>query len=248
MMTFRAAGAGFCDIETGETGRLNGFRAGCRNSLIPADGVLNAPNFAFGCSCSYSLFTSLALVHVPDSNFWTYSKNEIGQGTVERLGINFGAPGDRRAPNGTMWLDYPNVGGSSWKVDVKVEADAPKYFRLHPSQIEGQELNWVAASGVEGVSRITIPVAVGGAKATERNYKLRFWFAEPTTVEQHRVFDVSVQGKKVLDDFDIRVEAGASRRAVIKDVRGVKASDQIVVEFSSERGRAFVSGIELVAE
>jgi len=98
------------------------------------------------------------------------------------------------------------------------------------------------------VSRIIIPVAFGDTKAVERNYKLRFWFAEPTTVEQHRIFDVSVQGKKVLDDFDIRTEAGTSRRAVIKVVRGVKASEQIVVDFSSERGRAVVSGIEVVAE
>ena len=244
---FRAAGAGFCDIESGETGRLNGFRSGCRNSLIPADGILNAPNFGFGCSCSYSLFTSLALVHVPESNFWTYSKNEPGQGTVKRLGINFGAPGDRRSKEGTMWLDYPNNGAPS-KVDVKVEADSPQYFRLHPSQIDGSDLNWVAASGVENVNRITIPVVVGGAEPEERTYDVRFWFAEPKDVEDHRVFDVSVQGKKVLDNFDTRTEAGQARRAVIKEVRGVSASGQIVVEFSSERGGTIISGIEIVAQ
>ncbi len=71
---------------------------------------------------------------------------------------------------------------------------------------------------------------------------------EPTTVEQHRIFDVSVQGKNVLDDFDIRTEAGTSRHAVIKEVRGVKATEQIVVDFSSERGGSVVSGIEVVAE
>jgi len=60
--------------------------------------------------------------------------------------------------------------------------------------------------------------------------------------------DDSVQGKKVFDDFGIGTEAGTSRRTVIKDVRGVKASDQIVIDFSSENGRAIVSGIEVVAE
>ena len=92
-----------------------------------------------------------------------------------------------------------------------IATDSPKYFRLHPSQIEGQELNWVAASGIENVGRITIPVAVGGAKAVERNYNLRFWFAEPTTVEQHRIFDVSVQGKKVLDDFEWKLMSNKIR-------------------------------------
>ena len=46
MLTFRAASAGYLDLATGGTGRLEGFRTGCRNSLIPAGGVLNAPNFA----------------------------------------------------------------------------------------------------------------------------------------------------------------------------------------------------------
>ena len=107
---------------------------------------------------------------------------------------------------------------------------------------------WVAASGVENVNRITIPVALGGAEPEERTYNLRFWFAEPKDVKDHRVFDVSVQGEKVLDNFDTRTEAGQARRAVIKEVKGVSASGQIVVDFSSERGGTIISGIEIVAQ
>ena len=117
LMTFRADSAGFCDLASGETARLNGFRPGCRNSLIPANGVLNAPNYGHGCICAYSLFTSLALVHVPDADVWSYSAHDVGSGPIQRLGINFGAPGDRRDADGTMWLDYPNVGGPSPKVN-----------------------------------------------------------------------------------------------------------------------------------
>ena len=61
-----SADAGFYDIASGGTGRLKGFRSGCRNSLIPANCVLNAPNMVHDCSCSYSIFTSLGLVHVPE--------------------------------------------------------------------------------------------------------------------------------------------------------------------------------------
>ncbi len=52
----------------------------------------------------------------------------------------------------------------------------------------------------------------------------------------------------MLDGFDIRTEAGASRHAVIKEVRGVRAAEHIVVDFSSERGGSVVSGIEVIAE
>ena len=124
LMTFRADTAGFCDIESGETSRLNGFRSGCRNSLIPANGVLNAPNFAHGCVCGYSLFTSLSLVHLPKSELWSYSALQLdpAKDRIRRIGINFGAPGDRMADNGTMWFDAPNIGGSSPSVPVDTKA------------------------------------------------------------------------------------------------------------------------------
>jgi hypothetical protein len=65
-----------------------------------------------------------------------------------------GAPGDRRAENGTLWLDYPSVGGPSPQVAVQV-GGSPKYFRHHAMRISG-DLAWVAASGVEGAKTITI--------------------------------------------------------------------------------------------
>src|SRR5690606_6430688 len=109
LMTFRADTAGFCDISSGTTARLQGYRPGCRNSLIPANGVLNSPNFAHGCVCGYPLFTSLSLVHRPDAELWTYSAIAMPKEKtpVRRLAINFGAPGDRQDENGSLWLGYP---------------------------------------------------------------------------------------------------------------------------------------------
>ena len=213
MMTFRAASAGFCNIETGETARLNGFRSGCRNSLIPANGILNAPNFGYGCTCSYSLFTSLAMVHIPeDVNYWSYSRYDEEIKEVERVGINFGAPGDRRDKEGTMWLDYPNVGGPSPKLKIEMKASNPKYFRLHPSQLRGEGTHWVTASGVEGIQ--SVMVSVGTAESQERTFDLKFYFAEPTSqVDEPRKFGLYVQGTKVLDDFelmDVAQGAGAA--------------------------------------
>ena len=129
LITFRAASAGFFDLINGGTSRLEGFRSGCRNSLIPADGVLNAPNFANGCICSYSIFTSLALIHVPENDKWSYSALKLPEQRVQRLGVNLGAPGDRRDKSGTLWLDHPGVGGPSPNVAVKSEPDKPQWFR-----------------------------------------------------------------------------------------------------------------------
>ena len=49
------------DLATGEQTFFRGIRAGCTNALIPAGGILSAPNFSHGCSCNYAVFSSFAL-------------------------------------------------------------------------------------------------------------------------------------------------------------------------------------------
>ena len=246
LVTFRAATAGFLDLESGTTGRLEGFRSGCRNSLIPANGVLNAPNFAHGCSCSYNLFTSLALVHVPDVELWTYSAYEKRDTPVDRVGINLGAPGDRIAKSGTMWLDYPNVGGPSPDVTVQVFPRAPSYFRNHSSQVKGEGLAWVAASGCKDLESLIVTTS----KETEkRNYKVRLFFAEPESLsEGDRVFDVLLQGKAVLENFDIVREAGGPRRIVVREFQVVTSEGRLQINLKPRSGAPLLCGIELIAQ
>lgn len=249
LMTFRAADAGFFDMVTGGTSRLKGFRSGCRNSLIPADGVLNAPNFASGCVCGYSLFTSLSFVHVPEAEMWTYSAIEAGAGEVRRVGINLGAPGDRLSDEGTMWLDYPSVGGPSPDVPVVFEADNPRWFRGHAAQIEseGGAPAWVGASGVEGVKTIAVPL--NRQSTTPRNYTVRLYFAEPqATPDGPRVFDVALGGEPVLEEFDVVAAAGGPRRMVVKEFKQVKGIDEIRLTFTPRVGRTLLCGVEVIAE
>lgn len=62
MVLIRDAHASYFDLSTCRQTYFRGVRSGCTNSLIPAGGLLNAPNFAHGCSCNYPVFTSLALI------------------------------------------------------------------------------------------------------------------------------------------------------------------------------------------
>ena len=50
-----------------------------------------------------------ATIHDRETSFGT---TEV-KGTIKRLGINLGAPGDRKDAQGTLWLEYPSVGGKS---------------------------------------------------------------------------------------------------------------------------------------
>jgi outer membrane protein assembly factor BamB len=249
LMTFRAASAGFCDIETGNTSRLEGFRSGCRNSLIPANGVLNAPNMAHGCICGYSLFTSLALVHLPDTEVWSYSalKVDSKKDAVRQVGINFGAPGDRQDKSGTLWLDYPNVGGSSPAVPIKVTADSPRYFRRHSSLLSGTGVKWIAGSGIEGVSKVSLTMRQKVAGKSER-YSVRLHFSEPDQKKVgERVFDIKVQGKTVVQGFDIASASAGQRAALQHEFETISNDGTVSVELVSKVGRAVLSGIEVIA-
>lgn len=156
LLTFRSGAAGFYDLESKSgTGNFGGFKSSCTSNLVVANGVLNAPDYTRTCSCSYQNQTSLALIHMPEIEIWTNS--EFGANTeaahaVKRAGVNFGAPGDRRAENGTLWLDFPSVGGQSPDLRVTISNKEYGQFRHHALKINSQipegGSNWVAASGV----------------------------------------------------------------------------------------------------
>ena len=114
LLTFRSGAAGYFDLcNDGGTGNFGGFRSSCTNNLIVAGGVLTAPDYTRTCTCSYQNQTSLALVHMPAVGNVDFVRCANAQAAVRRVGINLGAPGDRKADDGTLWLEYPSVGGSS---------------------------------------------------------------------------------------------------------------------------------------
>lgn len=244
LITFRSAAAGYYDLENNSgTGNLGGFRAGCTSNLIVANGVLNAPDYTRLCSCSYHNQTSLALVHMPEAEMWTFNRFGLGENPIRRVGINFGAPGDRRAGNGTLWLDYPSVGGPSPSIPIKVIPGKPEWFRYHSSRIKNDGLKWVAASGVKGIESITIDLNTKGTIA----YNVYLYFAEPGSLKKgERVFDVSMQGKKVLRNFDI-LEKNTNNEVVVKEFKNVIISKDLKLDFSPA-GKSLICGIEILQE
>jgi len=159
LITLRSGTAAFYDkrIESG-TINISGLRSGCRNNMVPACGVLSVPSWTGNCTCNYPVFTSLALVSMPETfEQWSAWGGVAETAPVQRVGINFGAPGDRMTRDGTLWLDWPSVGGPSPDVPVQVApADARPFYR-HALRMKGGEgWPWVAASGIQGVRSVRI--------------------------------------------------------------------------------------------
>lgn len=163
LLTFRSGAAGFYDLLTDSgTGNFGGFKSGCTSNLVVANGVLNAPDYTRTCSCSYQNQTSLALVHMPDVDSWSVNAAasvETAGIRIHRLGINFGAPGDRRDANGMLWLEYPAVAGPSPPLSIELNDDALPY-QHHSSTMSGLEQPWILASGLKGVTSLKIRTAL----------------------------------------------------------------------------------------
>jgi hypothetical protein len=166
---------------------------------------------------------------------------------VRRVAINLGAPGNRKATDGTLWLEHPAVGGPSPRVPVAVQPENVRWFRRHESQVGG-DLPWVTASGAEGVRSVVVTLAKEGRAA--RSYTVRLYFAEPARLGPgERVFDVALQGRTVLRDFDVSKEAGGPGRGVVREFRGVTVGNDLTVTLTLSEGPGPVlCGIEAVAE
>ena len=250
LLLFRSGAAGFFDLcgESG-TGNLGGFRSSCTLNLIPANGVLVAPDYTRTCVCNYQNQTSIAFVHWPDNELWTFTTARTITAPVRRLGVNFGAPGSRKDDSGTLWIEYPRVGGPSPRLNLtaftagdETPSDEIATFRLHASQVSGT-LPWVHASGIQNLQQLRLPL---GVDTRPRCYTVRLYFLEPEAKKPgERVFRVALQDELVLDALDVAKEAGGPRKPLVKEFKGVTASTEMVLTFE---GPMLLSGLELLVE
>jgi hypothetical protein len=184
---------------------------------------------------------------MPASEAWTYSAYQL-QGPIKQLGLNLGAPGDRRAENGTLWLDYPSVGGPSPKVSVSIVGNS-ETFRRHPATISGAGPSWVSASGLIGVESLTVSLAANDIDVAERTCTVNLVFAEPAEITSgDRVMDVDVQGKRVITGLDVSGEAGGRLRTLVKTIKGVKVRDRLTIALAAQKGSTMISGVEVVVD
>ncbi len=281
LLTFRSASGAFIDLTRGQsTASIGGFKSGCTSNLIIANGVLNAPDYTRTCICSYQNQSSLALIHMPEVVHWTFDYYRVPDNTtpVKKVGINFGAPGNRYAEDNILWLEFPSVGGPSPDIPVRAKYENPKWFRSHSSQVK-DKYNWITASGVTGLREVLIrmfiqpgknPSSVNafdkhieqiptwqedkitGSFEQSKPYTVRLYFVENTECEVgQRTFNIALQGKQVLETFDILKEAGQVNHTVVKEFAGINIKDDLKVTLTPNIKATLeplLCGIEIIAE
>jgi outer membrane protein assembly factor BamB len=234
LLLYRSGYASYFDLEHDSgTGNFGGFRSGCTANMIAADGVLNALDYTRSCTCSYAQQTSLALVPMPgDANIEFWTRHDAARPNPAGHGLNFGAPGRRVDAAGRIWHQASGT------------------HRRHASAItdDGGSIAWVAASAKEADKNETITID----DVVEGDYTVRLHFAELTAGVQpgQRVFDVLIDGQKVLNAFDIVAQAQGCFRGTVQEFT-VRAGKRITVELRKSDGAELgplINGLEIVAE
>jgi outer membrane protein assembly factor BamB len=275
-LTFRSGAAGFYDLKDHSgTGNFGGFKSGCTGNLVVAGGVLNAPDYTRTCSCSYQNQTSLAMVHMPDIETWTVNPLASVEGEPRRLrslGINFGAPGHHRSPEGLLWVESPSAAGEAPPLLITLDPNQ-KLFRRHSSAFADSDYPWIFASGIEGAGEIRIGTFIGakppglpsGKKQADADpekapaekpaavvqipeqaepvdYKLRLFFSDPAGGESRDPRRFDI----LIDDqvvlADISIGDGET---AIKEIPKVNLGSTFRLRLAAKQGVPVLSGIEL---
>lgn len=245
---YRSYCAAFVDVEKDSGLTLFGaVRPGCWNNLIPANGVLNFQESSAGCTCSYAIRSTVILKHKKqkDPGEWSVFISNGSMTPVSHLAINFGAPGEMRDGDGTLWFAYPRpvttVGQGAFrnygvKFDLREQvASGMGAFRKDFRGVTFDNSNepWKLTSGIRGLNEIRIPVLNGEPPG---NYRVRLGFAtERGEAVGQRVFQIKLQGRDAAKDFDPVREAGGDNRVVIKEFRNVRVVDDLTLELVPKR-------------
>ncbi|NQT38672.1 MAG: PQQ-binding-like beta-propeller repeat protein, partial [Planctomycetes bacterium] len=237
---------------------LGNMSLACGLGAVPAGGLFVAPEGRSGCTCATPIFTSIALVPRRKARAWSlgipgdFSKPVVTP--VRHVAINLAAPGFRQDDHGRLWIPYPSRGGQGILGDwlPTYQHDASMCYRHGDDllSIEGTDTPWVFTSGYAHAKPLEFRLIEPDGQPAR--YTVRLYFAEPEDLAPgQRVFDVSLQGEKVLENFDIVQQAGGPRKALVKEFPSVSVSGTLTVSLTPAAGcpkRPILSGLEAVRE
>ncbi|MCK5462971.1 MAG: hypothetical protein KAI95_08130, partial [Bacteroidales bacterium] len=242
-------------------------REGCLINMIPASGLVLIPEAASGCICSYPLRTTVVLKRKekrPEP--WTVYITHGPMTPVKQFSINLGAPSDYKDDEGLVWFAYPNPNThyNNHFTNYGVKFDLRDKFRpemgyyaddFKGMHIEGSDKPWLFSSGCLGFSTCEIPLIDDIFGEKEGIYTVRLGFKPlPNDRSGKRVFEIRLQGEIVLEDFDIRKEAGSTDNVVIKEFTGINVKNLLMLNLVSEKAdptsdeAPIINFIEIVRE
>ncbi len=242
----RSGSMGFFDLE-GRSGvyHFPNMRAGCWINMIPACGLVLAPEGSSSCPCAYNYKASLAMMPDDRQNHWgLYTGSPRPKVLpITQLRLNFGAPGDKPDKDGNIWFAFPRpsttgprgAGGmgrvpyDSLPIDAPgVGADVTANWRNPDwTKVEGTDMPWLYTSALSGPLKLQIRLAPEGSPS--RRYRVRLFFCDLDGMADSTSFDAKLQAKTAVSVTFPRKEPGSPNKPLIKEAT-VDAADQLTLE------------------
>ena len=163
----------------------------------------------------------------------------------------------RRHSSQVSGLDLPWVGASglSGAVEIRIEPTLRKgELKKPPSASEEDESKSKKGKSASKKAKAEPPPPppVLHLSHPPKPFTVRLHFAEPDGLGKgQRLFNVTLQGKEVLKDFDIAKTAGAPARTVMKEFRSIIIGDALTLKLtpsSPNTAPPVLNGVEFIAE
>jgi outer membrane protein assembly factor BamB len=219
----RSRGVGYHDLFSDQgLYTILHSRSSCWVDTSSGGGTMIKPPHAISCKCEVSMPFTFAMAQVPTPLALPQVFAQPGPTLpVKHLYLDFGATGDRRDAESRLWLAPKRAKSAgqlllSYEVNpVFSEGGGPSRRTAVYTPIENAKVSFVFASAARGLKSCVIPIAEDDTGGGMFNVRLGF-SAPPGDVIGRRVFDVKLNGKTVLKNFDIINETGKADRAVWK--------------------------------
>jgi outer membrane protein assembly factor BamB len=253
MIVFRSGFTGFMDLEQDAGVRhFAGHRMGCWINAIPANGLVMIPEASVGCVCQFSIASTIVLEPREARRPWSIH-SAVGANTpVKHLAINFGAPGDRKDSQGTVWLSYPRYKAyQETSLDIKFDfklkfSNGGAYHSINEAgvNLSGVDTPWLYSSWAERLTRLTLPLL--GEGDPPGKFTVRLYFADARSGEHATsTFDVKLNGKVAATAIELTGSADPLR-AVVTEITDVEVTDNLTIEFVAKEGMPLLNAIEVL--
>jgi hypothetical protein len=170
---------------------------------------------------------------------------------VKRIGINLGAPGDRKDVSGHEWLGYPRPSSRNrleFVFDLKpnLESGGGWYSRNPDSvTINGTGKPWIYASGARGLKSLAIPLL--GKDDPKSKYTVKLHFANLDSQEPS-AFDIQLQDEVVRESVVIAATNGKITEPEVLQFDDVTVVDNLMISLvpSDAKRLPTIAAIEVV--
>ena len=217
-MFFRSGFIGYYDLYNDSgTRHFAGQRLGCWVNAIPGNGLVMIPEASAGCVCQFSIASTVVMEPKQVNKSWGIFSAVGATTPVKRMGINFGAPGDRKDEAGQEWFAYPRPQSRErlefvFDLNHQLATGGGWYNRnVESRQIDQTDTPWLYTSGARGLTSFELPLL--GKDDQPAKYRITLHFAAIDN-DQPGAFDLRLQDSVVDQAIDITRQSGRNEALV----------------------------------